>query len=252
MRRAALIALLPLFAAGAAHAADDAGRYRLCLATAKAAPARAMAAANGWIVEGGGAPARHCLGLAYLADSKPAAASTAFENAAKIAEGSGLPSAPDLWAQAGNAALMTNDATRARLMLDNALRLAPATHPRRADMLIDHARANFELDQTSVTRSDLDAALALQPDNVPALLLRATLARIDRRLPDAATDIARAAKLAPTDADVQLERGNIALLQGNAIAAEGAWRAAVAADPDSPAGQAAAKTLASGGAQPQP
>ncbi len=237
-------------AALSAMGEDDSPRYRLCRATIQHAPASAIAMANGWIVEGGGAPARHCLGLAYLADARPAAAATAFENAAKLAEASGQSSAPDYWTQAGNAALMADDAARAQLLFDKALAAAPATYPLRADMLIDRARAAFELDQPAATRRDLDAALALQPDHVAALLLRATLARLDQRLTDAATDIGRAVSIAPDDADVQLERGNIALMQNDPATAESAWRAAVAAAPDSPAGQAAAQALASGGVAP--
>ena len=70
-------------------AADPAivARYRACTEQVRANAEAAVEAANAWRVEGGGIHARRCLGLAYVALERWAPAATAFEQAAREAEG---------------------------------------------------------------------------------------------------------------------------------------------------------------------
>ena len=58
-----------------------------------------------------------------------------------------------------------------------------------------------------------------------------------------ATDIAKALQLAPDDAAVQLEAGNIAALAGDAAKAKERWAEALRLQPDGPTGKAAAAAL---------
>lgn len=222
----------------------DRARYRACIEQVERNPAQAILDANAWRGQGGGLPARHCLAMAYVARKEFAPAATALEQAAKAAEGERDPSAADLWGQAGNAALLGGDHAKAHAYLSSAIVGAGSDPVRRAQLLIDRARAGVELGRSKEARADLDEAVKLAPADPVARLLRATLARRMNDLPAAAADIAEARRLAPGDADVALEAGNVAGLQGDVAAARARWAEAVKAAPGSPAGQAAAKALA--------
>ena len=105
-----LIPLL-LLTASLAHAAPtDGARYRACLALAKEDPAKAVDVAGAWRMDGGGVPARHCLGVAYTAQGKFGAAAIVLEQAASAADAQKSPLAGALWGQAGNAALAGREA----------------------------------------------------------------------------------------------------------------------------------------------
>lgn len=248
MKRLMLGALLAATAATAAQAAParsaaERERYQNCALQARTSPEKAIEVANAWRLAGGGIPARHCLALAYLGQEKYAAAALALEQAARAAETAGDPSVADLWGQAGNAALLGNDAAKAVTYFSTAIVAAAREGEKRGELLVDRARANVELNKMAEARADLDTAVTLIPDRPTAWLLRATLKRRTGDAAGAAADIAEAARRAPDDPDVQLEQGNIAAAQGNITAARTHWQAVVQADPASPAGQAAAKAL---------
>lgn len=250
MNKLFLAALAAATAGTAVHAAPlrsdaDRQRYRACMAQVQGNPAQAIAAANAWRVDGGGLPARHCLAMAHIARKEFAPAASALEQAARAAEAARDPSAADLWGQAGNAALLANDHAKAHAYLGSAIAVAGADPTRRAQLLVDRARAGVELGRNAEALGDLNQAVSLVPNEPIAWLLRATLARRMNDLPRAAADIAQARRLAPDDADVALEAGNIAGLQGDTAQARARWQEAVKAAPDAPAGQAAAKALAS-------
>lgn len=246
MRKLTAVLLLGLLAtpAAAERSPAERERYRSCIAQTQSDPAKAIETANSWRVAGGGLPARHCLAMAYLAQERFAPAAVALEQAARAAEAERDAAAPDLWGQAGNAALLAGDTAKAHGYLSSALAGAGGDAMRRGQLLIDRARASVELARLPDARADLDQAVKLIPQEPMAWLLSASLARREGQLARAATDIAEAAKLAPNDPDVRLEQGNVAGAQGNAEAARAHWQAAMKAAPDSPAGQAAAKALA--------
>lgn len=236
-------ALLLAAAAPAALPVDtEASRYRACLSTAGAEPKVAITEATKWLGAGGGVPARHCLALAYLADRQFAPATATLVQAAKAAEAAKAPQAAALWAQAGNAALADGDAAGALGYLSTSLGVG-ATLPENAATLIDRARALVELKRDKEARSDLDGSLSLDPTPSAGWLLRATLERRGGDLAAAERDILAAAQRAPHDADVSLEGGNIAALQGKLDLARQAWTAAATFAPGSPAAVAANEAL---------
>lgn len=225
-------------------AADPiATRYEACAALAQADPAKAVAEADAWRVGGGGLPARQCLGLAYVAQERWGPASIAFEQAASDAEILRDGRAATLWVQAGNAALAGDEAGRARTLFDHALALPVLAGELRGEAHVDRARAGVALDDLAGARADLDKAVALVPADPMAWLLSATLARRQKDLPRAATDIARAIKLAGDDASVQFEAGMIAQAMGKQDEARAAWARAATIAPQSVAGQAATLAL---------
>jgi len=239
--------ILLIFAAAAAAAPlpnADQARFEACADLAETDPTKALDEAGAWQVQGGGVLARQCAGLAYVTQKRWAPAVTAFESAARAAERDGDARAAVLWTQAGNAALAGGDPAKARGFLDAALARATLTGTAAGEAHLDRGRAEAALGDLKAARIDLDAAIRLVPDDPLGWLLSATLARKMNDLPRAQADITQAATRSPDDASVAFEAGNIAIVSGAPDAARTAWEAAVKAAPDSPAGKAAAESLA--------
>lgn len=214
-----------------------------CIAQVDADPEKAVTFASDWRIQGGDLDARLCLGLAYAAQQKWPSAMTAFEQAARDAEGRKNNRSAGFWVQAGNAALAAGNAARAQAAFDSAIASGLLSGRELGEAHLDRARALVSARQGKAARADLDAALKLVPEDPLAWLLSATLARREGDLTRAAEDIAEAGKRSPDDASVALEAGNIAILSGADDAARTAWEAAVKTSPESPAGKAAADNL---------
>ncbi len=82
------------------------------------------------------------------------------------------------------------------------------------------------------------------PDNPLAWLLSATLSRRQGKLGAAEAQILTAAGLKPTDPEIGLEAGVIAVLAGHDEAARKSWQSVVAAAPESAAAATANTYLA--------
>jgi tetratricopeptide (TPR) repeat protein len=219
--------------------------YETCAALVKQDPAKAIAEADAWRANGGGIPARQCLGLAYAAQEKWPSAAIAFEQAARDAEIQRDGRAANLWVQSGNASLAGDDTAKARAAFDRALALPVLSDPMRGEALTDRARAEVAADDPFAARADLDAALKLVPQDPMVWLLSATLARRQKELPRAATDIREALRLAPDASAVAYEQGNIAYEQNQLEMARGAWQRAIDLDKHGDeAGQAARMAIA--------
>ncbi len=240
--------LLALAAAAAALANPDQERFNACVVLAERDPAAALTQATAWRVAGGGVLARHCEGLAYVAQSRWLPAATAFAAAARAAEAASDRRASNFWVQSGNAALAGKDAGAARAAFDAAIARGQIAGAELGEVYLDRARARFALGDKPGTRADLDQALKLAPADPLAWLLSATLARQSNDRARAQADIEQAASRSPDDAQVALEAGNIALLSGSESAARTAWEAAVRNAPTSEAGKSAAAALAQLGA----
>ncbi len=252
MRDVMALAALALALAGAAPGPDNsetgAHRYAACLATAQIDAASGIAAANAWRIEGGGLPARHCLAVAELNAQNFTAALADFQAVALAAEQAKSPLAVDLWAQAGNAALLAGQPEQAIDLLSTAI--AEAAGVAKAEPLIDRARAYVEVNQRAEAIADLDRATGLAPEDGFAWLLKATLARESGDLASAQPAILEAARRRPDDPAVQFEAGNIAAAQGHDDLARKAWEMVAKSAPDSAAGRAAAKALAGAATPP--
>jgi len=241
-----------LLAAEVATPSPTETRFEACVSLTESDPIKALTEAGAWRLVGGGVLARQCEGLAYAAQQRWLPAATVFEQAARDAERAQDGRAARLWVQAGNAALAGGDAAKARTFLDAAIASGQLEDAEAGEAYLDRARALVALNDAKAARTYLDAALKLVPADPLAWLLSATLARRTGNLARAQTDIAEAARLAPDEASVALEAGNIAVLSGADGAARTAWQAAVAVAPQSPAGQAAAASLKQLDATPLP
>jgi tetratricopeptide (TPR) repeat protein len=214
--------------------------YEACLARIEESPERAYDAALDWRDFGdGGVPAKHCAALALVAAGR-------YEEAARQLEALALDSAAgtratrvEILAQAGNAWLLQGSPARAYEALSRALTL----NPRDSQSLIDRARALLLLDRRAEAEQDLSAAIGVNALATDAFVLRASLAREQGRLDAARKDADKAVGLDPQSAEAWLERGRVRQAQGDWIGARADWRAALAANGASEAGQAAQRLL---------
>jgi tetratricopeptide (TPR) repeat protein len=237
--------LLQIAATGATEA--DRGRYAACLSLTRSDPAHAIETAQAWRVENGGTGALHCLALAHYARKDYPAAFAAFDGAVRASQTAGDGQAVVLLNQAADAALAVGQPDRALGFLDRALvnyGEGPALSPgAEASLRVIRAEALVDLNRNTDAAADLARATTLDPNVPDGWLLRATLARRMGDLGAAETAILKAAGQTPDSAEVQFEAGVIAATQGNMDLAKTAWIAASSADPESVAGQAAAKAL---------
>ena len=235
--------LIALAAAAAAPQSVDA-RFKACTDLVRIDPAKGIAAADEWRLKGGGLEARQCLGLAYSAAGRFAAAATVFEQAAREAEAKKDRRSGDFWAQSGNGWLAAGDAEKARRAFDSALAGTATTGELRGEVHLDRARTLVSLNDVAGARADLDKALELVPADPFAWYLSAALARRQNDLARARKEIEKAVELAPADAPVLLEAGNIAGLSGDLETARTLYARAAKAAPESEAGRAAQAALA--------
>jgi tetratricopeptide (TPR) repeat protein len=201
--------------------------------------------ANAWIANGGRLDARQCLGLAYVELGRWRAAATAYEQAAREADGAQSPRRTTFWVQAGNAWLAADEPARAMRSFDAALAVPSLAAELRGEVHLDRARAQVAMQNPAGARTDLDRALELVPADPMAWYLSAALYARQDNLALAARDIAKARELARDNPDILLLAGTIAGLGGNGAEAERLYRQVAAAAPQSDAGRAAAAALAS-------
>lgn len=229
--------------------ASDVSRFRACTAVAQADPARGVAAANAWRVEGGGSAARHCLALAQFLNGDHESALASFEAAATLAASGQDGEAPAraLWTAGANAALMAARPEAALRFAEAALALSPQAGEAAALELL-RAEALVDLDRGREGLAAIEAALAHDMAVPNGWLLKATLAR---RLGDfdvAERAILEAARRTPVETpeagDVQLEAGMIALAQDKRDLARAAWTSAASGDEDWASTKAAREALA--------
>ena len=209
--------------------------------------------ANDWLVKGGGIYARQCLGLAYAqlgsgrrppwhSSRRPSEAETKQDNRRA-----------DFWVQSGNAWLAAGDAAKARKAFDAALATVLLTPELRGEVHLDRARAGVALGDLAGARVDLDKGLELVPADPFGWYLSSALAQRRTICARAEGDIAKAVSLAPDDADLLLQAGNLAGLSGEVEAAHGSLRRAPSRPrPIRPPGKAAAAALAANAEDAEP
>ncbi|EAT09304.1 hypothetical protein NYF14_04185 [Sphingobium sp. 10 DY56-G10] len=218
--------------------------FQACLDAALDSSEAGVAFAQKWRIDGGSFYARDCMGFAYTRAERWVPAIVAFEQAAEEAERQGeVAQSARLWAQAGNAALASGDAAKARQDFDAALARGMPDGLEKGEVHLDRARALVALGDADAARESIDFALAQASRDPLAWLLSATLARRQGEMRLAQAHIARAVQLSPDDASVALEEGNIAILTDHEDVARSAWERAVRIAPESVAGKAAADNL---------
>ena len=218
--RFALLALITGLGSGAS--ADDekppAQRYQACLSEVEKFPKDAFEDAIQWAREGGGGPAEHCAASALMALGLYADAAKRLE-ALAVSEKKGARLKANILAQAGEAWLLANNATRAEAVATTALKLMPKA----TALLIARARARAERGDYVGAKADLDIALLKTPGHPDALAFRAAAFRFlnDRAAARADTDAALAHD--PAHPEALLERGILKRLAGDTNGARADW-----------------------------
>jgi tetratricopeptide (TPR) repeat protein len=201
--------------------------YEACLATLANDPASAVAIAESWQAGGGGEGALHCRGLALIAAGKPAAGAEMLEQLSRQG------STPDM-----ARALVLGQAVQARLMVGQAdvaaadATAALALAPDAVDLMIMRATAEGAMARYDAAVDDLNQALAQDPGRADALLNRAVARRKMNQLEPALADVSRALVLDPDNADALLERGILRQRVGDANGARADWQRARDLDPN--------------------
>jgi tetratricopeptide (TPR) repeat protein len=189
--------------------------------------------------------ANHCLGIAASELGLWDDARAAFVAAREETPADEPRTRARFAALAGNAALAGGDSDGALALLSQAEADAQTAADATLGALaaIDRARALVALGRSDAALGALDAATILAPKRAEGWLLKATLLRRLERLDAAQTAIATAATLAPTDPEIGLEAGVIAVLAGRDAAARQSWESVIALGPG-PAADTAAGYLA--------
>lgn len=194
----------------------------------------AMESAKAWLANAKGrerANAGECLGVALSRLDRWDEAAGAFR-AARAAADTPVWRAR-LGAMAGEAALNGGDAQAALDALAAAAGDAGDDKVMTGGIALYRARALVALKRDAEAEAPLAQARSALPDDATAWLLSATLSRRLNKLPEAQTQIERAAALRPVDPAIGLEAGLIAVLAGRDAAARKSWQSVLAAAPDS-------------------
>ncbi len=231
------------------------GRLQACLDDAEAGPADAIDTAEDWLSQSKGAAQvepNHCLGAAHARRGEWGEAETAFLAARDAAPANDKGMRAKFGGMGGNAALAGQAPERALPILEQAHTDANSAGDIKlaGEVAIDRARALVALKREDEAVTLLVEARTSSTDNPLAWLLSATLSRRQGKLKAAQAQIATAAQLAPTDPEVGLEAGVIAVLAGNDEAARKSWQSVIAAAPASDAANTARGYLAQ--LDPQP
>ena len=242
---------LPLFAPIAVSAAteipfavptveDD--RLRMCIEQAASDPASALAEAGRWVAQTRGSARSkplQCLGHVHAVLLRWDAAEAAFAEAASVAAAGDPLRLAAVLGQAGNAALAGNQAERALAHFDAALKQPSGGPAARGQLQLDRARALVALDRADAAGAAFAAAQRDAPEEPLVWLLSATFARRSNDLAAAQRLIEVASNLAPSDPDIGLEAGVIAVLGGREAAARQSWQSVRRIAPTSKAAETA-------------
>ena len=238
-----LLPLLLLLQSGTNISMNEAG-LRDCVNLARADAASAIVSADELARSGGGYLADICAANAYVTGGDYEKAADKFAQAAALAEAAKDSRAANLWAQAGNAAIASGQASDAIGYLDKALEENGQMQQKRAEILIDRARAQVIGGNNDAADNDLSEVRRIAPENASAWLLSAALARRSGDLDSAQNHIRTAAGLSPRDAAVALEAGNIAAAAKAYAIAREQWQQAIKIAPESGSAQTARKLIA--------
>ena len=232
---------------------DD--RLQSCIENAGKDPATSLAQASAWVAAAKGAyrsKPLECLGQVYTVLLRWDAAEGAFAEAAQVTPAAADARRSALFAQAGNAALAGGHPDRALNHLDSAVGVPGIGPLARGQAQIDRARALVALARLEDAVEALAAAQRDAPDDADAWLLGATVARRRNDFAAAQRQIEVAGSLAPADAEIGLEAGVIAMLDGREPAARKAWQSVMLVAPGSKAADTAKGYLAQLGEAPVP
>lgn len=214
-------------------------RLANCVALTEIDPAAARSDARRWFDTAdlvGKSDAAHCLGMAEVQLGEWDDAIASFTKGRDLAMPGAYKSRAQLGAMAGNAQMAQGQAATALATLELAWGDADRAGNEllKGEIALDRARALVALGRTGEAGAALTLARLVLPHSAQVWLLSATLARRLDALDDAQSFIEKAALIAPTDPEIGLEAGVIAVLAGHDEAARKSWQSVIATAPGSP------------------
>lgn len=245
MRRLWLSIISVLVLTSAAFAAfsaqgtiDHNQEYTSCLSLAQKNPERAAASAVYWKSLGGGLGAMHCQGVALMAMRDYAGAASVFL-ALSDQEPLPIPERSRFITQASQLFLKAGQSIKAR----DAINQAIAWDGEDLNAFVLRARIAAATGDSLSALKDLDYVLLEDPNQVEALIYRASLYRSLKRYDLATESIAKAQSLSPDHPYMLLERGILAATQNDPATARDAWQQILLTHPNSAAATAAQRNL---------
>jgi len=236
MTRLAL-ALVAIFFAPPAAAAEPSPRYDACMDRARKDPLEGIKDAIAWRKQGGGVMADHCLATGLVARGDYAEGAQLLQEIA--AEDWPARTRAGIYGQAGRAWLSAGEDRKAWGALTDGL----TADPDATDLLVDRAIVNATFGLNFEAIDDLNRAIDLAPARTDALVLRASAWHRAGNLDLASDDVERALHAQPKNVDALLERGNIKRDRGNTAAARLDWIAVLQLEPNGPSAEVARENL---------
>ena len=175
------------------------------------------------------ASAAQCLGMALMQLGRWDEAAQSFINGRNFTLPDAQLTRARLGAMAGNALLAADNPADALTTLMRAQTDADTAQDTllTGEIALDRARALVILGRNPEAAAVLTLARLSVPSSAQAWLLSATLSRRMNQLPIAQQQIDRASNLAPSDPEIGLEAGVIAVLSGRDDAARKSWQSVV-------------------------
>lgn len=200
-------AVLAFAATGYAQARDTA-RYEACLERVESDPDMAYEDGLAWQFEGGGWPARHCVGRALIALGEEEEGAFRLQALAEAPDGGPTTMKIVYLAEAGEAWMVAGYPEESRRAYSRAVEMSPQSAP----LWLGRARAAAEMGEWAAAEADAAQAISYEPANYEGWRSRAQ-ARLELGDLDAAErDMQRALELAGSDEEtvsVLLIRGHI-------------------------------------------
>lgn len=222
---------------------------RACLNAVDSDPAAGLARSGQWLESAKGTDrslALRCRGSALAAMGNWDDAGATFLSARDALPNEDGAGRARLAAMAGNASLAKGASNLALGDFDKARADALAAGDKQlaGAIQVDRSRALVAMNREDEAAMALDEARSASPQNAEAWLLSATLYRRKGNMIEAQAKIEQAALLAPSDPEIGLEAGVIAMLSGREDAARRSWQSVQTIAPGTPAAETATGYLA--------
>jgi len=183
-------------------------RFTACVTLIDSAPDRAYEEGMAWAAESGELEAYRCAAMALSAQGRHEEAARRLEALVLSVDSTSAGARATLLSQAGNSWLLARDPAHARSALTRAIVLMQGDRAVMPDLLIDRARAYAMEADFRHAEEDLSGALDLRPQDALALRLRASARMHQNAFDLALTDAEAAVALEPENVDALLMRGH--------------------------------------------
>lgn len=204
---AGLLVLLTVSAPASAQRRDwdlqEQQRYENCLGLIETDPDLAYETAIAWQFESGGPPARHCVASALIALGQYEEGAARLESAAAAPDAGSIDVRAAMLHQAGQAWLSANAPAEAERALTYGLSIAPGN----PDLLVERALARGLQHEWAEAVQDLTISLTRRDQDVQALRLRAEANLQLGRYDEADEDVEAALAIDPEDIETLVVRG---------------------------------------------